>query len=472
MKEILCAIKDEEAKKQIADILKDTYHIDFATNKETSVNKFKKKKYDLLFIDIEFLTATIERPIKEYYIDEIQEFFNIIPAIGIIVFASQSNTRKAVYAVRGGASDYINYPIEKGELKLVVDSILETHRRDEELDYLRDQFWQNEQSSIIKTKSPKVKEVLSKLTAVAPTISTVLLTGETGTGKGEMAKLIHKHSNRKDGPFIAIHCGAIPDTLLESELFGHEKGAFTGAQEKKIGKFEIAKGGTIFLDEIGTISYQAQIKLLQVLQDKIFTRIGGTGEIKTDVRIITATNIDLKKLSENGKFRTDLYYRINIFPLEIPPLRLRKEDIPSLISCFLERLNSRSAKTIKKYHPQVLEACVDYSWPGNIRELENMIERSYILENSDTLRPENLPIELFPSHNLKTETKLNTQIPLNMLREKATDDIEKQYIKEILDETKGKIALASQKAQLTTRQFYNLMQKHQINKEEFKFKKL
>jgi transcriptional regulator with GAF, ATPase, and Fis domain len=205
-----------------------------------------------------------------------------------------------------------------------------------------------------------MREVFKKIRAVASTRATVLLIGETGTGKGLLARMIHMHSNRCDDPFISVHCGAIPDTLLESELFGHEKGAFTGAVRKKLGKFEMARGGTIFLDEIGTITPPAQIKLLQVLQDGTFSRVGGEEALQTDARVITATNADLTGMSERGEFRKDLYYRLNVFPIEIPPLRERVDDIPQIVEVFLKKLKQRHEKNIHSVHPHVLQVFENY----------------------------------------------------------------------------------------------------------------
>jgi len=267
-----------------------------------------------------------------------------------------------------------------------------------ELDYLRDRFWQEDSLEIVRTRSPLMKRLFDKVRSVAPTKSTVLLNGETGTGKGVLARLIHQHSNRKDGPFISVHCGAIPDTLLESELFGHERGAFTGAVRRKLGKFEIAQGGTIFLDEIGTITPSAQIKLLEILQDGTFHRVGGEERIEANMRVIAATNADLRKMCEAGQFRKDLYYRLNVFPLEIPPLKERMEDIGYIVEVILKKLNKFDLKEIHDIHPHVIDAFGNYPWPGNIRELENLMERAYILEESPILMPDSFPDELFTSN--------------------------------------------------------------------------
>jgi transcriptional regulator with GAF, ATPase, and Fis domain len=255
---------------------------------------------------------------------------------------------------------------------------------------------------------------------------------------------------------------------LESELFGHENGAFTGAIRRKLGKFEIAKGGTIFLDEIGTITPSAQIKLLQILQDGTFQRVGGEETIEANVRVIAATNTDLKKMCEQGLFRKDLYYRLNVFPIEVPPLRQRKEDIPHFVEVFLRRMNKFNAKAIHHVHPSVLEAFEQYDWPGNIRELENLIERAYILETSPILQPESFPSELFEAQGLTPSVAVDAKWTLSEVRKESLKHIEKNYIKEQLIHHKGKIKDSAKAAGITTRQLHKLMKKYSIRKEDFK----
>ncbi|MBN1930480.1 MAG: sigma-54-dependent Fis family transcriptional regulator [Desulfobacterales bacterium] len=382
--------------------------------------------------------------------------------------SSQEKIHEAVKAVKAGANSYITYPINPEEVKYVIEYIYEEKIKQSELDYLRDHFWEKDALDIVRTNSALMKKVLAKVRSVAPTKTTVLLYGDTGTGKGVIAGLIHTHSNRKDNQFISVHCGAIPDTLLESELFGHEKGAFTGAIKRKLGKFEIAREGTIFLDEIGTISPAAQIKLLKVLQDRSFQRVGGDETIESNARVIAATNIDLNKMTDNGSFRKDLYYRLNVFPIEIPPLRDRKEDIPLLVESFLKRLNQFYLKEIYDIHPMVLESFQKYSWPGNIRELENLIERSYILETSSILTPESFPSELFAPDTQITQVQLNTSKTIAEIRRKGIENIERQYLKEILTRNRGRINQSAEDAGISTRQLHKLLTKYGIKKEDFK----
>ena len=436
-----------------------------AATKEDCLARFAKKRYEFLFIDFDTL---LEEGTVENIKTALQSFWHIFPTVNIIVMTLPEMTRQAVMAVKAGASDYLTYPLDPSEVRYITEAINESLMVQSELDYFRDQFWQAEAFDLIQTRSPLMRSVFEKVRSVSPTRSTVLLTGETGTGKGVLAKIIHQHSNRKANQFISVHCGAIPDTLLESELFGHEKGAFTGAVRRKLGKFEIASGGTIFLDEIGTLTPAAQIKLLQVLQDGTCQRVGGESTIETDVRVISATNSDLKALSSDGQFRKDLYYRLNVFPIEVPSLHQRKEDLPLLVDSILKRLTHFSLKDIHDIHPQVMDALMQYSWPGNIRELENLIERAYILETSRILTPESFPNELFESETSIPAPPLNGSMTLEAFRNEATENALRYYLKQVLAQKNGKIKDTADVAGISTRQLHKLMKKYGLRKEEFK----
>ncbi len=469
MKALLVASKNTVVYEPINACFGSEYKIDIATSYKSCLNLFRKKRYEFLFIDIELLQPE-SPPAGERvsYKDSFQPFWHMFPNAEIIVMSSQEKIREAVMAVKAGASNYITYPVDKDELKFVTESIYESTIMQSELDYLRDKFWQIDSIEVVSTESPEMRKVFERIRSVSPTKTTVLLTGETGTGKGLLAKLIHRHSNRGRDQFITVHCGAIPDTLLESELFGHEKGAFTGADRRKLGKFEIAQGGTLFLDEIGTMTPSAQIKFLEVLQDRTFQRVGGEANIKSDVRIIAATNINLKQLVANGTFRKDLYYRLNVFPVDIPPLRERTEDIPQLAGVFLRNLNETYSKEINSIHPYVLEAFARYSWPGNIRELENLMERAYILENSSVLGPESFPSELFLS-DFSHPTRSSTSLPsLSDARRKNIEVAERNYLKRLLAVHKGHIRKSADTAGISTRQLHKLLTRYGIKKEDFK----
>lgn len=468
MKSILVASTNEAAHKAIRDCLGPDYRVDAALEMKSCFELFQDNRYEFTFIDVMLLRESTDESDFNDYKKALRPFWCVFPAARIIVLSPHEMIRDAVSAVKSGASNYLTYPINPDEVRYVIESAYKYDRIQSELDYFRGKFWESDSLEIVKTNSPSMKEVFKKIRAVAPTRSTVLLIGETGTGKGVLAKLIHRHSTRKDRQFISVHCGAIPEALVESELFGHEKGAFTGAHRRKLGRFEIAQGGTIFLDEVGTIPVPAQIKLLQVLQERIFQRVGGEESIKCDVRIIAATNTNLKKMCDEGLFRTDLYYRLNVFPIEIPPLHERIEDIPLLAKVILRGLDQLYSKNIRDVHPQVVEAFRKYRWPGNIRELENLMERAYILETSPILTPESFPNELFTFDGPRARIQLNTSLPLYEVRRKGVENIERQYLKELLAVHKGRIKSAAQAAGISTRQLHKLLSKYGIRKEEFK----
>jgi DNA-binding NtrC family response regulator len=465
MQSILVTTTEQQTVQTIRSCFQTDCRVDNAATKARALELLSKRTYDLVFIELDILLADVtDKDCQE----ALQPFWQLYPTLEIVVMTPHHNIRQAVRAVKAGASDYLPYPVDSEEVKHVARGITESMMKQSELNYLRDQFWQADSLELVKTKSAAMKKVFEKIRSVAPTRSTVLLTGDTGTGKSVLAKLIHQHSNRRDAQFISVHCGAIPDTLVESEMFGHEKGAFTGAIKRKPGKFEIANGGTIFLDEIGTITPSAQIKLLQVLQDGAFQRVGGEEVLKTDVRVITATNADLKKMCDEGQFRKDLYYRLNVFPIEIPALNERVEDIPLFIETFLRNLNNFSLKKIHSTHPHVLGAFSRYSWPGNIRELENLIERAYILETSDILTPESFPNELFESESTPVFIPSSENLTLTQARQRGIEEVERNYLKDVLTHHRGKIGESAKAAGISTRQLNKLMNKYGIRKEEFK----
>jgi len=442
--------------------------VDEANNIDTALELLRSRHYDFLFIDLDILR---DQTGGNGYKTALQPLWLAAPDVEIIVMSPPETIREAVMAVKAGASNYLTYPLDPDEVKYVADSIYDSIVMQSEFEYLRDKFWEGDSLELVQTKSPAMKQVFEKVRLVATTNSTVLLSGDTGTGKSVLAKLIHRHSNRKNGPFISLHCGAIPETLLESELFGHEKGAFTGAVRRQLGKFEIAKGGTIFLDEIGTITPSAQIKLLQILQEGIFQRVGGEEIINADVRVIAATNTDLKKMTDTGEFRRDLYYRLNVFPIEIPALSERREDIRLFVEIFLKKLSQFSSKEIRDIHPDVLKAFMKYPWPGNIRELQNLIERAHIIEQSSVLTPESFPGELFESQTGSGAIRIDSSLTLKELRQAGVDQMERLYIKEILTEERGSISSTAKRAGITTRQLSKLMNKYGLHKEDFKVPK-
>ncbi|MBI9109598.1 sigma-54-dependent Fis family transcriptional regulator [Maridesulfovibrio ferrireducens] len=377
--------------------------------------------------------------------------------------------RKQLITTRSG--QHLEKPIEKQkpkhDVKLVIEQSYEANRLHSEFDYPRDQFWREDFKDIVKTKSKAMQDVLQKVQQVANTCTTVLLSGETGTGKTLIARLLHAHSNRKEDPFISVHCGAIPDTLVESELFGHEKGAFTGAFRRKLGKFELANMGTLFLDEVGTISSAVQVKLLDVLQERQIQRIGGETTIPLNVRVIAASNDNLDELCAKGSFRRDLFYRLNVFPIVIPPLRERKEDILHLCTEFITQFNTPLNKNITDIAPEVMEAFLDYQWPGNVRELENIIERACILEPTSMLRPSSFPIEFFKNNFGQHPVDIDASLPLGLARQTAIDVFEVAYLTRLLERYEGIIKDTAKGAEISTRQLNKLMKKHTLSRHDF-----
>jgi DNA-binding NtrC family response regulator len=334
--------------------------------------------------------------------DLLRKIIGAYPRMPVIILTGHGTIETAVEAMRSGAVDFFTKPVDLDRLSLVVrkalsdtDLYAEHERLKEEVQQLKAR---NRYDRII-GKSQKMVELMDTVSQVAPTKASVLITGESGVGKELVADAIHELSNRSKGPFIKVHCAALTASLLESELFGHEKGSFTGAVKEKKGRFELADGGTIFLDEIGEIDAQTQVKLLRVLQERQFERVGGEKSITVDVRIVCATNRDLPKEIEKGNFREDLYYRLNVVHLDVPPLRERKDDIPLLMTSFLQQFNSENGRSIEAFSNQAKRALLGYEWPGNIRELRNCIESAVVLARTSIIEVEDLPVHIGKAQN-------------------------------------------------------------------------
>lgn len=429
---------------------------------EEALSVLSRLFFDAVFVDVDALGAVAESVHKG-----MKEVWKRAPDCEVVVLASPDGTRQAVDAVRDGAADYLTTPVHPEELEHVVQRLFKTATLKSEPGEPDEDGWYGTDMGALRTKSPRMVKLYEKVQRVAGTRSTVLLTGETGTGKSYLARLIHENSKRRGRQFISVHCGAIPEPLTESELFGHEKGAFTGAIKRKAGKFELADGGTIFLDEIGTISHATQVKLLSVLQDREFQRVGGEETIPCNVRVIAATNENLEELVRKGEFRRDLFYRLNVFPIEVPPLRERREDIPSLTELFIAR-GKPIGKEIHSVHPKVLEAFMRYDWPGNVRELENLVERACILETGFELSPESIPQDFFGDERQPATLTTDTDLPLAEARQQAVDRFERLYLTQLLTVTQGSIGQTAERAGITTRQLNKLMTRHGLRKEMFK----
>ncbi len=420
---------------------------------------------DLAFVDVRLILDGSLSASQEQYRRVIKECWGASSNGPLIVLAPPELLREAVKAVRAGASNYLTSPINPAEVIYVTESLQEFELFKAELDYLRDHFWADDVLDFVRTESPVMRETLAKIRRVAVTPTTVLLTGETGTGKSTLARLIHRHSDRRDKQFISIHCGAIPDELIESELFGHERGAFTNAVRRKLGRFELADRGTIFLDEVGLLSPAAQVKLLSVIQERTFQRVGGEKDIHVDVRIIAATNVELEDLCHGGTFRRDLFFRLNVFPIRVPALRERIDDIPGMVRIFLGRLQQGQGKGIEGAEPRVLRAFERYPWPGNVRELENLVERAYILEEGPQLTAKSFPADLFASEELDAEPNPQGELSLSEFRSRGLAQLEREYLRSLLTGHQGRLREAAAIAGISLRQLHKLLTKYELRSE-------
>jgi DNA-binding NtrC family response regulator len=469
METIILSTQSLATRESIGNLLSHDRQIHTSASPEELLKKLTAVPCDSLFIDIphiEKLSQNLGCPKDPKSV--IAKIKSYRPTIAIIVIVGDSDIRKAVGYVKNGANNYVTEPVNIDEIRLVIDEMIKERLQLSEIAYLREQVLQDDSPEIVQSLSPRMQTVNHTVLSVSPTKTTVLLLGETGTGKSHLARRIHRLSNRKDGPFISVHCGAIPDTLVESELFGHEKGSFTGAHRRKLGKFEVSSGGTIFLDEIGTISKSAQVKLLTILQEGTYQRVGGEQTLKADVRVIAASNSDLKQMCDEGSFRKDLYYRLNVFPITIPHLAERREDIHLFVEAFLHKFNRINAKAIHGVHPTVMTGLEQYDWPGNIRELENLLERAYILESTSELTPESFPSELFDRAEPMAEVSIDTSETLEAVRKKGIAEIERRYLKDLLARNNGKINASAAEAGIGTRQLNKLMHKYRLDKSTFK----
>ncbi len=388
MKPTILVVDDEQgARDSLEVILEDNYQVLTAESGQEALDTLKKTPVDVILLDVhmpEMDGLETLRKIKEQ--DE---------EIDVIMISALNLARKAVDSIKSGAYDYITKPFEPEDILSSVSRVISKQRLHKELDFLRNEIKKNRGFDQVVTQNKTMLEIFDLVKKVACTSTNVLITGESGTGKELIARSIHYQGNRKGGPFVAINCAAIPSELMESEMFGHEKGAFTGAQSRAIGKFEYANGGTLFLDEISTLRSDLQAKLLRVLQEREIERIGSNRPIKIDIRVISATNTNLENAVLQGAFRQDLYFRLNVVPVSIPPLRERKDDIPLLAKHFVNKFNLAFNKKVLGFSEKALEALRRYRWPGNIRELENLVERIVVLSpNDDIIDLKNIPLDI------------------------------------------------------------------------------
>ena len=381
----ILVVDDEQSMREFLSIMlrKEGYAVRAAASAEEALEWIGRELFSLVISDIKMPGMD--------GIALLREVRRISPETQVLMITAFGSTETAVEAMKQGAVDYVVKPFQVDEIKILIRNALERRRLEEENALLRRQVREQQGVERIVGRGPAMQRVFEVIRRTAATRSNVLITGESGTGKELVARAVHALSRRAEGPFVCVNCGALPENLLESELFGHVKGAFTGAVEHKKGLFEAADGGTLFLDEIGEMPLPMQVKLLRVLQDQAFRRVGGTDEVRVDVRVIAASNRDLRALVREGGFRQDLYYRLSVIPIEVPPLRERMEDLPLLVEHFLGKVSPDRPVSVA---PDFLERLAAYSWPGNVRELENVIERAVVLTPAGRLTAEHLPPDL------------------------------------------------------------------------------
>ncbi len=414
------------------------FFVDVASNGLEAIEKIEKDLFDLVLTDLKMPEMG--------GIELLKAIKGTRPELTVIIMTAHGSIETAVEAMKMGADDYITKPIDFNELLIHISKAQKQSLILKENRWLKLEVRKKFEFDKIIGKSKRMQEVFSLIEKVAASNSTVIIYGGSGTGKELVAKAIHHHSPRAEKPFVPFNCGAIPEPLVESELFGHIKGAFTGAVQTQKGLFEEAEGGTLFLDEISTIPLSAQVKLLRVLQEKEIMRVGSTERIKIDVRMIAATNDDLEASMKRGKFREDLFYRLHVFPVFLPNLKDRKEDIPLLAYHFLDLYNKETRKALKGISREAMNILMDHDWPGNVRELENVIERAVIVAEQDDLKPDDLPKTLFEESS-------------NLVRQgakghKSLDEIKAEYIIEILKETNGNKRTAAQILKVNPRTLY------------------
>ena len=437
MKKVKVLVVDDEAivRESLSDWLKEAgYQVFTAGNGYEALELIEKEKPSVMIADlvmpgmdgIELMKKAKERQ----------------PGLEVVIITAYASIPTAITAMKEGAYDYIEKPFCPERAELLVKKLAEHQNLVEENLSLRQKLEEHYRFENIIAKSSKMQRVIEIIKVVAKSNATVLITGESGTGKELVARAIHAQSHRSSKPFIAVSCAALPESLLESELFGHEKGSFTGAYAQKKGKFEFADGGTLFLDEIGEMSANIQVHLLRVLEEKEFSRVGGNEPVKVDVRVISATNKDLKQAIEKQEFREDLYYRLNVVNIELPPLRDRREDVPLLAEHFLSKFAMENRKDISGFSPEAVEFLLDYSWPGNVRELENAIERAVILARDSLITIDDLPRE-------------NLSSAYSAAPKKNLKEVEEEHILNVLRKTGGNYSEAARILGISRMTLYN-----------------
>jgi DNA-binding NtrC family response regulator len=449
-KEISILVVDDEevVRNSLVDWLQeDGYHVEAAENGFKALEMIREKPWDVAMVDLKMP--------KMDGLEVMEKAKQINSEMQVVIMTAYATVHTAVQAIKMGAYDYLIKPCEPEEISMLIQRLIESQELVKEVSYLRKELTKQYHFHDLISKSPKMLELFEFAKSVSKSNSNILILGESGTGKELLARAVHNEGLRPQGPFVPVSCVALPETLLESEFFGHEKGAFTNAVALKRGKFELADGGTIFLDEIGDISPKLQLNLLRALQEKEIVRVGGAAPIKLDIRIVAATNRDLKRAVAEGRFREDLYYRLNVISIEIPPLRQRKEDIPILVQHFIRKFNIELGKNVQKMSEDALLALMKYDWPGNVRELENALERAMVVARNAIISLEGL--HLAP-HILKTDVVAHG--------DKSIKSVERQHILKILTETQWNIQRSAEILDIDRVTLYNKIKKYNLKEEK------
>jgi two-component system response regulator HydG len=451
MKTKILVVDDEASHRQMLEVVLTTegYEVYQAGDGEEAITAVKERFYDLIVMDV--------RMSQVGGIEALRRIKELSPGIPVIIMTAYASVNTAVDALKSGAYDYLTKPLDIEELKILVGKALRHRQLEQENLYMKERLGDRFDFSNIIGRSSPMRELFETIALVAPSEATVLILGESGTGKELIANAIHENSPRRERPFIKVNCAALPETLLESELFGHEKGAFTGALAKKQGRFQLAHKGSIFLDEIGEMAPTTQSKILRVLQEREFESLGSTHTVKVDTRVIVATNKNLEKEIHNGHFREDLYYRLNVVTLEVPPLRERREDISLLADFFLRQYVEKNRRLIKGFTPRTMDLLMRYAWPGNVRELENAVERAVIMARGDMIAPAELPDTIA---GLDDDAK-GADVALTPGR--SLKEVEREMILRTLDETSGNRTHAAEILGISRRTLQLKLKEYGIN---------
>jgi two-component system, NtrC family, response regulator GlrR len=450
----ILVVDDDENLLELIKLRLESAHYEVATaiDEVEAINKVKNQPFDLSIVDLQL--------VHQDGISLMEELHLVMPELPVIILTAYGSIESAVESMKRGAYSYLTKPFDPRDLLLQIERALENRRLASEVKRLEGLLQERYGFDNVVARSEKMQRVLEVVSRIAKTDSTVYIHGESGTGKELIAKAIHLASERKNKPFVAVNCAALPESLMESELFGHEKGAFTGAVRSTKGLFTQAHQGTIFLDEIGDMPLSIQAKLLRVLQEREFYPVGGERPLEVDVRVVVATQKDLEDQVKRGLFREDLFYRIHVIPIPLPPLRERKEDIPLLVEHFLRKYGQQMKKEVRSLAPMALQKLMLHDWPGNVRELENTIEYAVAMTQQDTINEDSI-------FQTKGVTSVTSQEPFKPLKE-AKDAYEKSYLIHLLEVCEGNVSKAAKLAGKYRADFYDLLKKHSLKSEDFK----